>query len=230
MENSIRTNIDQKHYQIMENISNRLEDVASKSNRSDLWNKLKNGFEKIRNSSVVALLGSVVASGAIMAYGHDVNQAGMVTDLTAPLIAAIGVGYSGVAGFLFGHNMANLAKDKAYENSKAKDKELDRAREELVYLGDDFQKTKNINGVSQQKADDYNDLLSKYQEKTTKPDALKENPPVVAEDNMIKKLLNSSKKEINEYASHKNYNDALEKFKANSPVEKEKLPRKGLRP
>lgn len=228
----MRTHIDQRHYRIMENISNRLEDVASKSNRSDLWNKLKNGFDKVRNSSVVALLGSLVAAGAVMAHGYDINHAGMVKDMTIPFASALGVGSASVAGALLSDMMSKFSKNKAFESSNLKNKELDRVGEELAYLSDDFQKTKNVNGVSQQKADDYNDLLSKYQEKTsTQPNALKENPPVVAEDNMIKRLLNSSKKEINEYASQKNYKDALEKFKENSPpVEKEKLPRKGLRP
>lgn len=230
----MRTHIDQRHYRIMENISNRLEDVASKSNRSDLWNKLKNGFDKVRNSSVVALLGSLVAAGAVMAHGYDINHAGMVKDMTIPFASALGVGSASVAGALLSDMMSKFSKNKAFESSNLKNKELDRVGEELVYLSDDFQKTKNVNGVSQQKADDYNDLLSKYQEKTsTQPNALKENPPVVvvAEDDMIKKLLNSSKKEINEYTSHKNYNDAVNKFKENSPpVEKEKLPRKGLRP
>jgi len=48
---------------------------------------------------------------------------------------------------------------------------------------------------------------------------------------MIKKLLNSTKEDIKEFCSQKNYKDLLDSFKENSPsVEKEKLPRKGLRP
>jgi len=150
--------IDKRHFQDMERLSQRLDTAKSKSSKADMWNTIKKGFEKVKNSSAAGAIAALVGVGATMVYGANVNDGIINVDLTTPLMTSVFVGYASMAAFI-GSHLGSKHVDKKLSNiSNDLSKNTSSLRSDTSSLMRDINESSKTNGVTEEKADKMNAL------------------------------------------------------------------------
>lgn len=150
--------IDQRHFQDMEKLSERLDIAKAKSSKADMWNTIKKGFEKVKNSSAAGAIASLVGIGATMVYGANVNHGTINVDLAVPLMTSVYLGYASMAAFIGSHLGSEHVNRKLSNISNDLSKNTSSLRSDTSSLMRDVNESSKTNGVTVEKADKMNAL------------------------------------------------------------------------
>jgi hypothetical protein len=157
----MENNFDKRHFEDMDRLSQRLDTIQSKSSKADMWQKIKKGFDKVKNSSVGGIVASLVGVGATMVYGAHVNDGMINMDLATPLMTSVVLGYASVAAFIGSHTASKNIERKVSALSNDLDKDSTHLKSDTLGLLKDINESGKYNGISEKKADRINDLYDK---------------------------------------------------------------------
>lgn len=119
----------------VDNLGERLEALAEKSDNANMWSKISKGFNAVKNSSIGLAAVGVAGMMATMAYGHTINNPEFTMDLGNQLLTTVSIGYAGLAGAVAGY----FGKKKSDEIVMEKSKGIDASYNDLKGAASDLQ-------------------------------------------------------------------------------------------